>query len=130
MPRAVHVDAELETFAYRARLTERETPRSGLRTTPTPSPILPTTAAAPSGAAAAFCLFAACCSVFLDRSARDIADGASPVRGIHRASLFLMSSVAIGFVVGLVSRASSTRVRGTCGRSHSLRRFGRIFFSF
>ena len=86
MPRAVHVDAELETFAYRARLTERETPRSGFRTTPTPSPILPTTAAAPSGAAAAFCLFAACCSVFLDHFfARD---APSPVRGMHRASLF------------------------------------------
>jgi hypothetical protein len=62
MPRALYVDAELETFAPRDQLTARETPRRG-PPPDAPSPILPPTAAQPSGAAAAFCLFAACCSV-------------------------------------------------------------------
>ena len=34
MPRAFHADAELETSASRDQLTERETPRLGLRTPP------------------------------------------------------------------------------------------------
>ena len=92
MPRAFHADAELETSASRDQLTERETPRLGLRTPP--SPILPhPLLRSPLGAAAAFCHFAPCYSIFLDRSARDAADGVSPVRGMHRAFPFLTSSV-------------------------------------
>ena len=92
MPRAFYADAELETSASRDQLTERETPRLGLRTPP--SPILPhPLLRSPLGTAAAFCHFAPCCSVFLDRSARDAADGVSPVRGMHRAFPFLTSSV-------------------------------------
>ena len=56
MPRAFHVDAELETFAYRARLTERETPRSGFRTTRTPHPL-------PNFANHCCCALGRCCSL-------------------------------------------------------------------
>jgi hypothetical protein len=40
MPRALYVDAELETFAPRDQLTARETPRRG-PPPDAPSPILP-----------------------------------------------------------------------------------------
>ena len=87
VPRAVHVDAELEAVASRDRLSERETPRSGFRATHPPFPRPPIFAIHRCGPQL-FALFSARCSVFLDRSARDAADGVARDRHSSRHPIF------------------------------------------
>ena len=89
MPRAVHVDAELETFASRDRLSEHETPH-GL---PCDTPAVPPT---PNFAfhrcvLQLFALFSALAAAFFLIALLVMQPMVSLVTDIHRATPFLLS---------------------------------------